>query len=440
MNMTTRNKTKSLSTLRIAAIAGALCAIGSMAIGDEVILRDGTVHIGTIVSQNRRSIEIDTTIHGIATRLKIDRRNVKSIVRGEVNTTPATQDTPATILPKVTKPAEEDQKVLKREGYRLIMEVPLKGGFGKEIYPAGVGNSFEWAKENGVTDVVIRINSGGGEIWCSNDIVTLIKEYDDDFKTHMLIESAISASIWPSFACDSITMTPGSDFGGAVVYMMTSTGSAEVDKKMNGIRAAKLESTADANGHESLLVKAMTLSEASIYAYQEGGDWLFSGSTDGLPRDYETIDGPDTVLTLTAKQALKYGLVDSMVEGKSLEEWAEVQGIEKWDSTGEIGDEIVAKATKKSQILRDRMMATIRGFQSERAYLYTDNQSYMGRGSTLQAMKKHIGSYRRLLKQSQSLHMPSMAESFDDAIDVTYWEAEIETMMAELRRLRRRGP
>ena len=283
-----RKNSNSLSTLKIAAIAGALCAIGSLALGDEIILRDGTVHTGTIVTQNRRSVEIDTTVHGISTRLKIDRRNVKSIVRGDTHTTPATTTTPAanpsTILPSITAPAEDNLKVLKREGYRLIMEVPLKGGFGKEIYPAGIGESFKWAKENGVTDVVLRINSGGGEIWCSNDIVTLIKEYDDDFDTHMLIESAISASIWPSFACDTITMTPGSDFGGAVVYMMTNTGSAEVDKKMNGIRAAKLETTADANGHESLLVKAMTLSEASIYAYQDDGEWLFSGSTDGLPR------------------------------------------------------------------------------------------------------------------------------------------------------------
>lgn len=435
-----KRTTKNHSAFRIAAIAGALCALTAFAYGDEVVMRDGTIHTGTVVSRTRRVVEIDTKIHGISTRLKLDRRKVKSVVIGEVSTTPATVDTPASILPKTIEPAEDENKVLKREGYNLLLEVPLKGGFGKEIYPAGVADSLEWAKENGVTDIVFRINSGGGEIWCSNDIVTLIKEYETDFKMHMLIESAISASIWPSFACDTITMTPGSDFGGAVVYMMTSTGSAEVDKKMNGIRAAKLETTADANGHESLLVKAMTLSQASVYAYQEDGEWLFSGTTDGLPRGYETIDGPDTVLTLTAKQAFKYGLVDAMPDGKTLEEFARVQGIEKWDNAGDIGSEIVTKSNKKSQRVRDRMMATIRGFQGEQAYLYSDKQYIMARGSTLQAMRKHIGAYKRLLKEAHELNMPSMAGSFDDAIDVTYWEAEIETLMAELRRYRRRGP
>ena len=146
------------------------------------------------------------------------------------------------------------------------------------------------------------------------------------------------------------------------------------------------------------------------------------------------------MLTLTAKQAMKYGLVDSMPDGKSLEEWAQVQGIEKWDSTGDIGDQIAAKGDQEIPNPTRSNDGDPQGFQSEQAYLYQDNQSYMGRGAALQGMKKHIGSYKRLLKQSKSLHMPSMAGSFDDAIDVTYWEAEIKTMMADLKRRRRLGP
>ena len=439
-----RKNSKSLSTLKIAAIAGALGAIGSLAIGDEVILRDGTVHTGTIVTQNRRSIEMETTVHGISTRLKIDRRNVKSIVKGDTHNTPATTTTPTanpgTILPSITAPAEDNLKVLKRDGYRLVMEVPLKGGFGKEIYPGGVADTLEWAKENQVTDVVFRINSGGGALWCANDIVAIMKEHKGTFKMHMLIESAISASIWPSFMCDTITMAPGSDFGGAVGYTTNATGSAEVDLKMNSIMSAKLESTADANGHSGFLVRAMILSSASIYAYQEGGEWLFSDTTEGLPRGYETIDGPNSVLTLTANKAIKYGIVDAMPEGKSLDEWAQIQEIGKWDSAGDIGTELFDKAVKKSKRLEDRLNATIRGFQSEQAFLYND-QYIMQRGATLQAMRKHLGSYKRYLKEAQKLNMPSMVDGrFAEAIDVTYWESEIETLMADLRRYRRRGP
>ena len=428
------------SAFRIAAIAGALCALTAFANGDEVIMRDGTVHTGTVVSRTRRTVEIDTSIHGISTRLKLDRRKVKSVVIGEVSTTPATKDTPATILPKATELVEDTNKILKRDGFNLLMEVPLKGGFGKEIYPGGVADSLEWAKENGVTDVVFRINSGGGALWCANDIVAIMKEHKGEFKMHMLIESAISASIWPSFTCDTITMAPGSDFGGAVGYTTNATGSAEVDLKMNSIMSAKLESGADANGHSGYLVRAMILSSASVYAYEEDGEWVFSDTLDGLPRGYETIDGPESILTLTAKQAIKYGIVDAMPNGKTLEEWAEIQGIDQWDSAGDIGTELFAKAVKKSKRLEDRLNATIRGFNSEQAYLYND-QYIMQRGATLQAMRKHLGSYKRYLKEAQKLNMPSMVDGrFAEAIDVTYWESEIETLMADLRRFRRRGP
>lgn len=451
MNRSKRTKTSTFSALKIAAIAGAVFAMSSLALGDEVIMRDGTVHTGTIVSKTRRSVEIDTKIHGIATRLKLDRRRVKSIVEGDTNsaTTPSTTDSSTspslntdtpTLLPKVTEQVEDPQAIYKRDGYRLIMEVPLKGGFGKEIYPLGVADCLVWAKEHGVTDVVFRINSGGGALWCANDIVSIMKEYKSDLKMHMLIESAISASIWPSFTCDTITMTPGSDFGGAVGYTMNDTGSAEVDLKMNSIMSAKLESGADANGHSAFLVRAMILSKAAIYAYKVNGEWVFSDTTEGLPRGYETIDGPDTVLTLTAKKAIKYGIVDAMPEGKTLEEWAQVQGIEKWDSAGDIGTEIFEKAVKKSKRLQERMMATIRGFETERQYLYQDDQYIMTRGSTLQNMRKYLGTYKRLVKESEKLHMPSMTGSFAEAIDVAYWEQEIDTMMAELRRIRRRGP
>jgi len=432
---------KPLLAFKLAAVAGALCALSSLAIGDEVIMRDGTIHSGTVVSKSRRSVEIDTKIHGISTRLKLDRRRIKSIKTGDdapsapstTTTTPAAT-TPSISLPAVSEPAEQENKVLKREGYNLILEVPMKGGFGDDIYPGGIADSFEWAKENEVTDVVLRINSDGGEIWCSNDIVTLIKEYESEFKIHMLIESAISASIWPSFACDTITMTPGSDFGGAVVYSMTDTGSAEVDKKMNGIRAAKLETTADANGHETLLVKAMTISEAEIYAYEENGKWLFAGSTEGLPHGYETIDGPDTVLTLTAKQAIRYGLVDAMPDGKTLEEFARVQGIDKWDSAGSIGFEIVEKSNLKSKKLRKRLESTLRGFIVE-SNVASSRKYKSTLGSSLQRMRKHLATYKRLLREAKKLHMPSIVGSFDDAIDVTFWEEEIETRMAELRRI-----
>ncbi|MDF1808667.1 MAG: hypothetical protein P1U42_03135 [Phycisphaerales bacterium] len=438
MNRSKYKSRQSLSVLRIVAAAGALCVASAFAISDEIVMRDGTVYTGTIVSKTRRTVEIDTQVHGISTRLKLDRRSVKSIVTGDLQTAPTT-DVPQTILPKVTEPVEDPNKVIKREGYNLLLEVPLKGTFGKEIYPLGVANALAWAAENEVTDVVFRIDSGGGAVWAAMDMVDIMEQYKGKIKMHMLIESSISASIWPSFTCDTITMAPGSDFGGAVAYTQNSSGSAEVDLKLNGIWAAKLESAADANGFESYLVRAMMLSKSSIYAYQEDGEWKFSDTTEGLPKNYETIDGPDSVLTLTAKQAIKYGLVDAMPDGKSLQDFAEAQGIDKWDSAGDIGHEIIERDTEKAKKLLARLESTYRSFLVE-SNNATGRNYVSTLGSSLQTMRKQLGLYKRLLNDAEELHMPSMVEGFAERLDIDFWENEIETRMAELRRTRRRGP
>jgi len=429
-------------SLLIAAV-GVLGTLNAAASGDEVVMRDGKVYIGEIISETRRSVIIDTEVHGIKTRLTLDRRQVKSVTEGETVSDPApTTGRPSIGIPSISsakEAADTEEKVLKRDGYNLVLEVPLRGTFGQDIYPLGIANSLEWAKEHEVTDVVFRINSGGGEVWCSMDMVEIMKEYRGDFKMHMLIESAISASIWPAFNCDTITMAPGSDFGGAVGYTRNATGSAEVDLKMNSIMSAKLETAADANGHSGYLVRAMILSEAAVYAYRQGGEWVFSDTTEGIPSNYEVVDGPDTVLTLTAKQAIKYGIVDAMEDGRTLEEFCEVQGIEKWDNAGDIGHEFVERDVEKCAELREDIGAVIRSFYTDLDWL--GDAKYINQaGSALQGMRKSLGKYKRLMDKAENYHMPSILDSFEDAIDVAYWSDEIESRLAYMRRFNKLGP
>jgi len=443
-----RKLRKSLSkSMTIAIAAGATLAwMTNAALSDTVVLRDGTTYDGTIISENRREIVIETLVHGIKTRMTLSARDVRSTTRTPLNSTPASSDTPAinpsmpTIGSGMGKDDGDPVIPIKREGYRLLMEVPLKGTFGKELYPLSVANSLKWATENGVTDVVFRINSGGGALWCANDMVAIMKEYRGKVKMHMLIESAISASIWPSFNCDTITMAPGSDFGGAVGYTTNSTGSAEVDLKMNSIMSAKLESTADANGHSGYLVRAMILSSASVYAYKDYNDeWVFSDTTHGIPDNYKTIDGPNSVLTLTAKKAIKYGIVDAMTEGKSLKEFARVRGFEKWDSVGDVGHIIAKRDNKKSEALQKRLDSTLSSFQSN-IIDYNASTRISIRGAAMQSLKKNLGMYKRIMRQAETMAMPSIVDGYEDAIDVEYWEQEIETNLARLRRYKRQGP
>jgi len=431
-----------ISTIRNAALAmlvgGVMGFSASNAMADEVVLRDGSVYTGTIVSQTRRQVIIDTVVSGIRTRITLDRRECKSIVRGETpTTTPAVEGVP-TGIPTIGggRKIEEDAApvILKREGYDLIMEVPMEGVFGQDIYPLSVENTLEWAAERGVTDVVFRMNSPGGEVWASEEIVEIMADYADKFRYHALIEHAISATIWPSFFCDTITMAPGATFGGAVVFMTDDTGSAEVDKKMTSIMAAKLAASAEANGHSPYLVKAMMLSEEAVYAVRRGGEWVLTNEipTEG---DYETIDGPDTVLTLTAADAAKYGIVTA-IDDRSMEAFTEVQGIIDWDHVVDEPTEIADEANAECKALRSKLLGTIISFYREQG-VWAGRSSIRGSAAALQNMRRQLGRYKSHLRKAEKLSMDAITSSFEQVIEVDYWETEIEIRMQELRNSRR---
>jgi hypothetical protein len=42
--------------------------------------------------------------------------------------------------------------------------------------------------------------------------------------------------------------------------------------------------------------------------------------------------------------------------------------------------------------------------------------------------------------QAEEMSMPSIVQGYEDAIDVVFWEQEIETNLARLRRYKRMGP
>ncbi|MEM9373755.1 MAG: hypothetical protein AAGA55_08940 [Planctomycetota bacterium] len=429
------------SSIRNGALAllvgGVMGFSASVATGDEIVLRDGTVYTGTIVSQSRREVVIDTEISGIRTRIRLDRREVRSIVRGETPTTrPEVEDRPSSI-PTIGGDRDEEKAkpvVLKREGYDLIMEVPMEGTFGQDIYPLSVQNTLDWASERGVTDVVFRMNSPGGEVWAAEEIVEIMADYADQFRYHALIEHAISATIWPSFFCDTITMAPGATFGGAVVFRRDGTGSAEVDKKMTSIMAAKLSASAEANGHSPYLVKAMMLSEEAVYAVRRGGEWVL---TNEIPAEgnYETIDGPDTVLTLTADDASKYGIVTA-IDDRSMDAFTEVQGIIDWDHVVDEPTELADKANAKCKDLRSKLLGTIISFYREQD-VWAARSSIRGSGAALQNMRRQLGRYKSYLRKAEELSMDAITSSFEQVIEVDYWETEIEIRMQELRNTRR---
>lgn len=289
---------------------------------DTVILNSGHIYTGRIVSETAEYVEMETTISNIPATVKIERARIASLVRGH-----ETWKEQADQKSDSPNPSDEiDQRT-------RVMEVVLSGTFGEDILPIGFEAAMRFAARNKIEHVVLRINSGGGFVWAAQDIARQMHEQRGKITFHALIERAISASIWPTFACETIHMVPGSTFGGAVIYQYAAGGNAEVDAKFNSIMAAELVAAAAPLGHSPHVVRAMILMDAELYVDARGDKPVLSGSSldDGTGEvgDFIHVDSASSVLTLTANDADDYGIARA-APSRSIEDLGRLMGIE-WD-------------------------------------------------------------------------------------------------------------
>ncbi|HEX8875993.1 MAG TPA: hypothetical protein VF777_04545 [Phycisphaerales bacterium] len=280
------------------ALAAMLLAFAARA-ADMLYFNDGRILIGEIIKETDDEVEAKGTIDGVAMHSTFKRSQIASVIKD-------TKRKPTSIVK--TDPKDEESK-----GDFLI--VPLKGEFGADIYPLGVINAMDWCVKNKVPQLVLVIDSPGGYVWAAQYMAEKMAEKDSNLKFTMVIDSAISASIWPAFASDRLYVTPAATFGGAVVYSVNHTGSAEVDTKMNSILAAKVGAMAESNGHSAALARAMMLPGSPAYAAQRDGRWIITDTNQ--QGDNAVPLNKNGIITLTAAECLRYGIAGQIPDSSA---------------------------------------------------------------------------------------------------------------------------
>ena len=454
------------------ALCGAV-ALGGLAHAEDIIVTTrGKRYVGTIVSETASKVRIKTVLHNIETTVELRRGEIASIEKRE-DPEPASDDDaggsddapsegegssapsgtvelrdegPTTFTPSASRSLTRGLRVTeapaKREGVPMYLEIPLRGTFGEDIYPKGVGEALLWARENGVTDVVFRIESPGGAVWAAERIVELMNEQRGSMRYHALIERAISASIWPSFACDTISMAPRSGFGGAVAFRMdANTGSAEVDLKMNSIRMAEVVTEAEENGHPGQVVRAMMISDQELYAARPEGEqeWELLGSAPTDTSRYaelEALDTGESILTLTANQAEKFGIAPKL-ESERAEALRERLGYSAWDNAGPAGYELTEHYARACDDMLGKIRAQAATINSTIAR-YEAAQYIRPAIRALEQFKKDVAVYDRLTRQAQELDLGVVVSELDGNWR-KFTSQEVERILKEMRR-RLRGP
>jgi len=203
--------------------------------------------------------------------------------------------------------------------------IVCKGMIDDGLYKS-IRRRTETALAGGAEYLIYEISTYGGLLQSSDDISKyLILEAGKKAHTVAYITTeAISAGAMISVSCQDIIMLENTTIGDcAPIAIGTKLEGVEREKTESFTRAAFMRAS-EANGYPAALLKAMVTMQIEVYRVknlQSGRYEFFEG--DKLPADpkkyelnkKELIVGSDEILTLTASQALEYGIARATVSG-----------------------------------------------------------------------------------------------------------------------------
>jgi membrane-bound serine protease (ClpP class) len=174
------------------------------------------------------------------------------------------------------------------------------------------------------TDLVVVLDTPGGEVGLMYQIgEALRRARDEGVQTVAFVDRrALSAGVLVAMSCDLIYMAPGSVIGAATPITIGPQGMQDVDKKIKAGMQAEWRAYAEEQGRPPLLAEAMVNADVEVLLIEQNGmERLVSGTEwdDLLEQEAEarlvrTIADSETLVALTAEEALEYGFADGLAD------------------------------------------------------------------------------------------------------------------------------
>ncbi len=183
---------------------------------------------------------------------------------------------------------------------------------------------FAEARQLGAKTVILDLDTPGGLVTAGLEISQFLRRQDDLHVIAFIRNKAYSAGAMIAVACNEIVMSPGSVVGDCAPIVFDVGGHLD---PMPAAERAKAESpivsdfdaSASRNGYDPLLLESMVISQRVVHWMQSPkADRRFVDEAEfaklsaegwkpvaGVP---DPVDGPETLLTLQADEAVKLGL------------------------------------------------------------------------------------------------------------------------------------
>lgn len=322
-----------------APVARAGVVAASAAATDKITKKDGEVLEGRITKEVEGWVWFTRVQGGVETEVILNPKDIDKIERA--NSTPTeTEGEPA---PAKTD-SKSDAKARANSGVPRAAVLTLEGMVGVQFATKPLEDAIPLLEEDGVSIVVLKINSGGGylhEIQFLSDVIH--KKYKQKFRTVAWIESAISAAAMSAHSLEEIYFLPKGNYGAC-------TGWSGALNAVKGRELEKVLQTAqgysERGNHDPRIMRAMQISSdegdlSNLQISPPGGQLSADiDSATGKVTWYQSLEGQYTlnpkggvrILTFNAEEAAKFKF--SQGTAKDVKELGKLMGYQEIEWVG----------------------------------------------------------------------------------------------------------
>lgn len=338
----------------VVRVLAALVLVGMLGVlparaADKVYLKDGKVLEGTITREEQGFVWLRVKNGTLEREQFISPDQIDRIERDAASApVPAPDKAKAAEKPRDGAPKARGAGV-PRLALLTLGEQPGKDMVGLYMTAESLRDAIPLLEEEGVTDVVFVINSGGGfllEIQRLSDVIH--QEYKPRFRTVAWIESAISAAAMTAHCIEEIYFTPQGNYGACTGW----SGALEaVEGRPLEEVLYMMEKISERGGYDRQIMRAMQIMEPLSYSIDPSGDVHWYQNLSG-----DTIANPEgRILTFTAVTAAAAKFSKGTAGTK--EELAKAMGYQEVEWVGEQkagGRWPICKAEASIQKFRNR--------------------------------------------------------------------------------------
>ncbi|MCH7910166.1 MAG: hypothetical protein IIB38_11175, partial [Candidatus Hydrogenedentes bacterium] len=172
----------------------------------------------------------------------------------------------------------------------IVVVCPIEGMIDEGIVVI-VKRAIKEARELDAKAIIFRVNTPGGRVDSAVNIAAAIGGAHCPTLAYIEGMGAISAGALISFSCDDMVMTPGSNIGAATPVIPSPQGMLPTSEKEVSFMRAKMRALAEANGHNPHIAHAMVDKEIELRGYtaEDGTYHVYSVEN---ARDGSTMDAP----------------------------------------------------------------------------------------------------------------------------------------------------